>query len=85
MLATGPKMRDFKPGQRGWILKAIKIHMTTSLSLVVDLWHVNEPNKCEKRRVVDKIQWLRFATHVPPASLLDDSSGKKKLPENSGG
>jgi hypothetical protein len=50
VLAIGPKVREFKPGQRPWILRAIKIHSTTSFGGEVKL---SGPCRKIKRQVKD--------------------------------
>jgi hypothetical protein len=89
VLATGPKVRGFKPGRERWILRVIKSiarlpseGKKSRWSYVVDLRHVKEPYEHEKM-LVGKIQWpcfspvfrlLRFLMSMA-ASPLDVSGG----------
>jgi hypothetical protein len=67
VLATGPKVRGFKPGRGRWILMVIK-SVARRRSHVVDLRHVKEPYEHEKM-LVGKIQRPYFS---PVFHLLRD-------------
>jgi predicted small integral membrane protein len=65
VLATGLKVRGFKPGREQWIFKGDKIRFTLSFggevnrrSHVVDLRHVKEPYK------YDRCSSAKFSGHV---------------------
>jgi hypothetical protein len=67
VLATGPKVRGFKPGRGRWILRVIK--SAARRSHVVDLRHVKEPyDMIDARR---QNSAAMFLTRVSSASPLD--------------
>jgi hypothetical protein len=67
VLATGPKVRGFKPGRGRWILRVIKSAAGEVMSHVVDLRHVKDPSTIDARR---QNSAAMFLTRVSPASPL---------------
>jgi hypothetical protein len=86
VLASGPKVRGFKPGRGRWIFKGDKKSVArlpsegklSRRSHIVDLWHVKEPYEHEKM-LCRQNSAAMFLTHVFPASLLDGSSRRVRI------
>jgi hypothetical protein len=88
VLATGPKVRKFKPGRGQWILRAIKSAVRlpsegkySRRSHVVDLRHVKEPYehyRCSSAKFSGHVSHPRFtcsATMWCLLALLTDVPG----------
>jgi hypothetical protein len=92
VLATGPKVRGFKPGRGRWILGVIKSAARlpsegkcNRQSHVVDLRHVKEPyehDRCSSAKFSGHVSYPRFtcfATRCLLALLTDVPGGRIKV------
>jgi hypothetical protein len=85
MLASGSRVRGFKPGRSRWIFLCQKSSAClpsagklNNLSHVPTLRHVKETNNCSKLRIASKIPWLKvpsFLVEGSRAAWCDGASG----------
>jgi hypothetical protein len=87
VLATGPKVRGFKPGRGRWILRVIKsvARLPSEGSHVVDLRHVKEPyehDRCSSAKFSGHVSHPRFtcfAAATEKASLNKLQTNKQTI------